>query len=495
MPIWVGVLTIWKITVISVCLMFAWRTRLVSVPCLNDTACIISAIFVVMVIVICATMAMPTLRYSQTASFIILNIAITLCVILYQTLLFLPKVRYWWKTPDDVSPRISTSSLKELASAELPTFPAGCRADKPPYTDGKIPDISHYPEGDLNGNIFTDDCLLDIVEENKKLKESLCEKEILITDLQGHLDRAKDNLSKFPSRFDVPLKHDSGLEADASADAPDDVYDELRSPDPHQDRSEAYRVDFTTKSDNTKDMNETHSRPKPIYVETQSYQSNESVASFVAEFTDIRNSIAAELEGASFINADLKNSLDMERPYSETEWLYQSNAAPELAGSIAQSYNLGDNSDMYSYIQAHLPRDNNVIQVRRSRRLSSSSIRSMPSSETMSGRSAEIDNISFDLPNLSRDSASATPNSQQHAAILRYYSYRHMSDGLKRFNTYRINRDYRFKRNTSSNGSQKSNSYRGMPQEGAISVYSTPHVPPIPPKLFKDAHVAKDSFV
>lgn len=320
------------------------------------------------------------------------------------------------------------------------------------------------------------------------------QKENLITGLQGHLDRAKDNLLKFPPHFDIPLKLDSGLEADASAETQEDLYDILRSPDNNHDRSELYRVDCTPGSAATNDVNE-QSRSKQTYTESRSYPSNDSIASFVAEFSDIRNSIAAELEGATFVNTDLRNSLsaDMERPYSETEWLYESNAAPELAGSIAQSYNLGDNREMFTYIQAHLPRDNSVIQVRRSRRLSSSSIRSMPSSDNISGRSGEVDNISFDVPSLSRDSA--TPNSQQHAAILRYYSYRHMNDGLKRFNTYRINRDYRFRRNVSNNSSQKSTTSKCLPPECAITVYNVPNVPPRPPKLFVDPHLAKDSFV
>jgi hypothetical protein len=63
------------------------------------------------------------------------------------------KVQYWWKTPDDASPRISSSSLREIASAEIPPL--------------------HL--GDENANTYNDDGLLNIVEENKALKESLLE--------------------------------------------------------------------------------------------------------------------------------------------------------------------------------------------------------------------------------------------------------------------------------------------------------------------------------
>lgn len=62
-------------------------------------------------------------------------------------------MQYWWKTPDDVSPRISASSVRELASAEIPPFQIG----------------------DVNGNTYDDDGILNIIEENKALKESLLE--------------------------------------------------------------------------------------------------------------------------------------------------------------------------------------------------------------------------------------------------------------------------------------------------------------------------------
>lgn len=236
------------------------------------------------------------------------------------------------------------------------------------------------------------------------------------------------------------------------------------------------------------------------YTESNSVHSIGSRRSFVTEFTDIRNSVAAEIDNAMFVNSDLRNSLsvDMERPYSETEWLYEANAAPELAGSIAQSYNLGDSGEMLRYIQTCLPCENNVFQIKRSRRLSSSSAMSITSSENISNRSTDVDNMSVEVPSLSRDSA--TPNSQQHAAILRYYSYRHLADGLKRFKTYRVNREFRApsfrsRRTTPNNSVNTPTSRKQSVRRNSAAIYSIPNVIQNQPRLFKDIEWPMDSFV
>ncbi|XP_053408563.1 probable G-protein coupled receptor 156 [Mercenaria mercenaria] len=487
LPVWVIVLTLWKITLMISCLIFGWKTKAVTVPCLNDAANTFAAIFVSIIITFCAIMTITSLRRNPDASHIIVTMAIATCIILFQIILFLPKVQYWWKTPDDTSPRISTASLREIASADIPPF--------------------HL--GDENANTYPDDGLLNIVEENKALKESLLEKEGMITALQSHLDHAKEKLTKLPT--DLETKEGIPPDLDASSG----IYDILRSPEQLPDRSGLYRVEGTPRSAQSEEINDVtgsqnesddprhHNNLK--YVESQSFQSIDSRRSFVAEFTDIRNSIETELDSATFINSDLRNSLsaDMERPYSETEWLYESNAAPELAGSIVQSYNLGDNQETFSFIQSRLPRENSVFQVKRSRRSSISSAMSMPSSENVSTRSAEVDNVSFEVtPSMSRDSA--TPNSQQHAAILRYYSYRHLDDGFKRFQTYRVNRDvrppsfkFKFRRNMPNNSfrTRGSASVNAKVQENAPAIYSVPNIIQKPPRVFKNADWPKDSFV
>ena len=57
---------------------------------------------------------------------------------------------YWWKTPENISPRISTATLKDV--------------------NPRVPD---QLSGDVNGNWYPDEGLHDIVEENKQLKDSL----------------------------------------------------------------------------------------------------------------------------------------------------------------------------------------------------------------------------------------------------------------------------------------------------------------------------------
>lgn len=332
------------------------------------------------------------------------------------------------------------------------------------------------------------------------------QKEGLISALQSHLDLAKETLIKLPT--DIEIKLDNGFDIDASSGSHEGIYHTLRSPDTPKDRSGIYRVDGTPRSGQSDETNNitgskceldhAHREINLKYTKSNSIHSIDSRRSFVAEFTDIRNSVAAEIDNATFINSDLRNSLsvDMERPYSETEWLYEANAAPELAGSIAQSYNLGDSGEMLRYIQTCLPCENNVFQIKRSRRLSSSSVMSI--SESMSNRSADVDDMSVEDPSLSRDSA--TPNSQQHAAILRYYSYRHVDDGLKRFKTYRVNREFRppsfrFSRNTPNNSFNTPDSRNPSVRRNSAAIYSIPNVIQNPPRLFKDVEWPMDSFV
>lgn len=77
--------------------------------------------------------------------------------------MILIQVRYWWKTPNEAPLHFSSSSLRELASAELPPFSLG---------DVTANDVM---AGDVNGNTCTEDGLEEIVQENKALKESLLE--------------------------------------------------------------------------------------------------------------------------------------------------------------------------------------------------------------------------------------------------------------------------------------------------------------------------------
>ena len=69
----------------------------------------------------------------------------------------------------------------------------------------------------------------------------------------------------------------------------------------------------------------------------------------------------------------------------------------------------------------------------------STSIVSVNSSETFSHTSVEIESSDAGYDDVASNRQNATPNSQQHAAILRYYSYRHMNDKFNRYVTGRFN--------------------------------------------------------
>ena len=92
LPVWIIVLTLWKITLMISCLIFAWKTKGVTVPCLNDSANTFAAIFVSIIITLCATMAATSLRRNLDATHIIAAVAIAACIFLFQLAMFLPKV-------------------------------------------------------------------------------------------------------------------------------------------------------------------------------------------------------------------------------------------------------------------------------------------------------------------------------------------------------------------------------------------------------------------
>ena len=269
------------------------------------------------------------------------------------------------------------------------------------------------------------------------------QKQEYIGTLQKHLDIAKEKISALPE--EIEIKQDSGLEIDDDNNNDNDLYETLRTPASSRriDRSSLYRVDGLNSSEDTDfeslDEAEDHPRQNTKLKYCPSIRSYTSHRSFVEEFTDIRNSIAAELCTAQAINTELKDSYekDFRRSYSETEWLYEVKDADDLTNSIAQSYDLDNNRETLSYLSSYIPRENNVYQVKSRKR--SSSVISINSSETFSQASVEVESSSIPNAFSVSNRENATPNSQQHAAILRYYSYRHMNDKFNRFTTGRYN--------------------------------------------------------
>lgn len=250
------------------------------------------------------------------------------------------------------------------------------------------------------------------------------------------MDIAKEKLSALPEEIDI--KQDSGPETDMPINDDSNIYETLKSPENTRriNRSDLYRVDGLTASEGTdfESLDNVVDRSKhEIKLEyCPSIRSWNSRRSFVEEFTDIRSSVAAELSTAQAINTELKDSYerDFQRSLSETDWLYEKKDSEELTESIAQSYDLNNDKETRSYISSYIPRENSIYQVRSRRR--SASIISVTSSETYSQTSVEMEtsNIPKSLTVSNRENS--TPNSQQHAAILRYYSYRHMNNKFDR---------------------------------------------------------------
>ena len=271
------------------------------------------------------------------------------------------------------------------------------------------------------------------------------QKQEYIVTLQKHLDTAKQKISSIPEETSLIPNDDLDVLAEIDKLNESGIYDTLRSPDrPEQpDRSTVYQVDGGTSEGGTdfesveelEDMSKHETKLKHC----PSMRSWHSKRSFVEEFTDIRNSLVAEINTAQAINTELKDSLDKDfsRPFSETEWLYERKDSEDLANSITQSYDLDNNRETFLYINSYIPKENSVYQVRSRSR--STSIVSVNSSETFSHTSVEIESSDPGYDDVTTNRQNATPNSQQHAAILRYYSYRHMNDKFNRYVMGRYN--------------------------------------------------------
>lgn len=414
--IWVAVFAVWKSILLVTCLYFAWKTKSVSIPCLNDTPFTFATVFVFLTIVCAVVLVTSTVKNNPDVVYCLITVAIAAVVILAQLILFLPKVRHWWHTPNLLTSQISSASLRGHVSSELPSLSLG----------------------DQNRNLYQNDGLMELVEENKALKETLQEKESMISALQDHLDLAKQNVCKLTPEPDV-----QSIGIDASSGSHVDIYDTLHSPGAHRDRNATYRIVQRPDCEGIECRQSGHPCDQAHLKPADGQGVDIVKRNCAAEFTDTRNSIADEPDNATCITDALRNSLsdNLEQLYLATEWLYESTyMTPELADSIAQSYDLDENRDTYSYIQSHLPRENSVIKVKRSRGINSNiSQISFQSSENVSDVNVKAEKNTVEPPKPARDSA--TPNSQQHADILRYYSYRYMKDGRKRIGTCRINRN------------------------------------------------------
>ena len=237
------------------------------------------------------------------------------------------------------------------------------------------------------------------------------------------------------------MKQDSGLEADDSSESHDVIGDMTHVPYSKSDRSCMYRVESSPRDKYAKtDLKWQHTNLD--LVDSCSRQSLASSKSFMGEFSDIKNCVSSdnpevtppELDG----NRKRSFSLDIDRRFSEMEWLCDSRYAQEIAGSIAQSYGIEDDSEFVSYINAQLPPESYANR-QRARRFSDCSSFSIPVLNDIHSRRVGVaDDVQDHVPPASRDSA--TPNSLQHAEILRYCTYRH--EGFKkRFDTDRVNKD------------------------------------------------------
>lgn len=257
------------------------------------------------------------------------------------------------------------------------------------------------------------------------------QKEKQLAELRSLLKSPKAEHSELPA--EVENKQDSGLEADVSSgshEIHDDVIETVTS-DKTPVRSRLYKVEACAQVNRLTDE-EIFGVNFP-YIESSSQESNGSAHSFINDFTDLRQSGSGEHEGEGTCVQDNSHSvaIDVEKTLSNIDWIYQSRNNQDLAGSIAQSLNMEDDNEVMTYINSCL--DPPFLQFQKSRRRSSTF--SSPASNETSDNPMTADDISIDLPPLSR--GSSTPNSQQHAAILRYYTYRH--DRFKRFAKYRGN--------------------------------------------------------
>lgn len=338
-PIWMSCLFIYKGTIMVYGLYIAWEIRNITLPSMDEAKPTIIIIFTI-IITCSSTIPISHLIKEWPVAAKSYNImAIWLCTLITQCTIFVPKVLLWHKNQDD---KIHLTVAQQVIYSN---------------NDSSYEEISH------------------LVVENSALKKSLQEKEQLIQNLQHHLTTAKDKLMEISSEdvnqvisVDVDLALNcppsdyqksshlplQGCETDTNSNGGTDFYpascplslDQSINPTIY-------------KCQNINYLYQSQLRQMKRKNSTKSVQS--SLHSVTTEFklAQLRESITNELNQAHSLSFTLRDSISKDLNISHKENTWVQDAIPvkrtDIAGSIAQSYDLSDDSDTYSYVSSYVP--------------------------------------------------------------------------------------------------------------------------------------------
>ncbi|XP_033757798.1 probable G-protein coupled receptor 156 [Pecten maximus] len=344
--VWASLMLVWKTTVMAVGLFLAWKTKHIMLPAMRDSACIVISVLATMFLTSHTLMLTSSLRHIPDAVYIINILLTTMVASLVQSAVFLPKVRFYWKTSLEQQMRMS------LSTHEI------------------------HPQLTTTGNNFEEE-LVQLVAANDTLKKCLTQKNSMIQILEGHLRNAKVKLTRMPSEREV--KVDSGLDISSSSFPDDEVRE---SPDGQtantpativkvnkpvqQQRSETIPVtpdqslprpnkansDFTS-------YRVTRKRPLKREREHNTWNRQKQLQSFPTQELDcLREEIDADLTHAHMLSTSLRASIsnELQKMTTNNTWFYDSmKSRQDVVGSVARSYDLEDNSDTYSYVSSYVP--------------------------------------------------------------------------------------------------------------------------------------------
>ena len=91
-PLWIALISLWKLVILIQALVLAWKIRNVSVPTLNDSSLTITAIFGAVLLSIVCLMASSAFHFQPNVVYILTTALIAGSSSWVQAVLFLPKV-------------------------------------------------------------------------------------------------------------------------------------------------------------------------------------------------------------------------------------------------------------------------------------------------------------------------------------------------------------------------------------------------------------------
>ncbi|OWF36093.1 probable G-protein coupled receptor 156 [Mizuhopecten yessoensis] len=346
--VWVSLMLVWKAIVMAAGLFLAWRTKHIMLPAMRDSACIVISVLATMFLTSHTLMLTSSLRHIPDAVYVINIVLTTMVASLVQIAVFLPKVRFYWKTSLEQQMRMSLSTHEIHPHLALST-----------------------------GNDFEEE-LVHLVAANDTLKKCLTQKNSMIHILESHLQNAKTKLNRMTSEREV--KVDSGLDISSSSFHDDDI---RQSPDGQTAKTPTTAIKINRpvqlqqsemvpvtpdKSHipcpnraNSDFTNYRVSRKRPLKRDRDSntWNGQKYLQSFPTQELDcLREEIDADLTHAHMLSTSLRASIsnDIQKTTTNNMWFYDSlKSRQDVVGSVARSYDLEDNSDTYSYVSSYVP--------------------------------------------------------------------------------------------------------------------------------------------